>query len=261
MKILVLVKNVPEVAEAELEIDQGALDLEDLEMVVNEWDNYAVEEAVRITEASGGEVHLMTLGNEDDEDVLRRGLAMGAHAASHLCDEAFDGSDPATLARVIAAAVKDGGYDLILTGVQSADLGQASTGVLLAQELGLPHATMAIALEPGAGEVVVTRELENNTSEKVALPLPALVTVQSGINQPRYVSIMGIRKVRKMTIEQIEADDLGLAEESLGAAASMVDSQSLALPPMGEGAQMLEGGLDSVCDQAAAILREKGGLA
>lgn len=261
MKILVLVKNVPEVAEAELEIDQGALDLEDLEMVVNEWDNYAVEEAVRITEASGGEVHLLTLGDEDDEDVLRRGLAMGAHAASHLCDEAFEGSDPATLARVFAAAVKDGGYDLILTGVQSADLGQASTGVLLAQELGLPHATMAIALEPGAGELVVTRELENNTSEKVALPLPALVTVQSGINQPRYVSIMGIRKVRKMTIEQIEADNLGLSEDALGAAASIVDSQSLALPPTGEGAQMLEGGLDSVCDQAAAILREKGGLA
>ncbi|MCF8043779.1 MAG: electron transfer flavoprotein subunit beta/FixA family protein [Desulfarculaceae bacterium] len=261
MKILVLVKNVPEVAEAELEIDQGALDLEDLEMVVNEWDNYAVEEAVRITEASGGEVHLMTLGGEDDEDVLRRGLAMGAHAASHLCDEAFEGSDPATVARIFAAAVKGGGYDLILTGVQSADLGQASIGVLLAQELGLPHATMAIALEPSAGEVVVTRELENNTSEKVALPLPAVVTVQSGINQPRYVSIMGIRKVRKMTIEQIEADDLSLAEDALGAAASMVASQSLVLPPMGDGAQMLEGGLDSVCDQAAAILREKGGLA
>ncbi|BEQ14150.1 electron transfer flavoprotein subunit beta/FixA family protein [Desulfoferula mesophila] len=261
MKILVLVKNVPEVAEAELEIDQGALDLEDLEMVINEWDNYAVEEAVRITEATGGEVHLMTLGGEDDEDVLRRGLAMGAHGASQLCDEAFDGSDPATLARVFAAAVKDGGYDLILSGVQSADLGQASTGVLLAQELGLPHATMAIALELGAGEVVVTRELENNTSEKVALPLPAVVTVQSGINQPRYVSIMGIRKVRKMTIDMLEAGDLGLDEDAVGAAASIVASQSLALPPVGEGAQMLEGALDSVCDQAAAILREKGGLA
>jgi electron transfer flavoprotein beta subunit len=249
------------VAEAELEIDQGALDLEDLEMVVNEWDNYAVEEAVRLAEASGGEVHLMTLGNEDDEDVLRRGLAMGAHVASHLCDEAFAGSDPATLARVFAAAARGGGYDLILTGVQSADLGQASTGVLLAQELGLPHATMAIALEPGAGEVVVTRELENNTSEKVSLPLPAVVTVQSGINQPRYVSIMGIRKVRKMSIDLLEADGLGLAPESLGSAASAVAEQSLALPPMGEGAQMLEGSLDGVCDQAAAILREKGGLA
>lgn len=261
MKILVLVKNVPEVAEAELEIDQGALELEDLEMVINEWDNYAVEEAVRLAEASGGEVHLLTLGGEDDEDVLRRGLAMGAHAASHLCDEAFAGSDPATLARVFAAAVKDGGYDLILTGVQSADLGQASTGVLLAQELGLPHATMAIALEPGAGEIVVTRELENNTSEKVALPLPALVTVQSGINQPRYVSIMGIRKVRGVSINQIEAGALGLAPDSLGAAASAVAGQSLSLPPMGEGAQMLTGSLDSLCDQAAAILREKGGLA
>ncbi len=261
MKILVLVKNVPEVAEAELAIDQGALELEDLEMVVNEWDNYAVEEAVRLSEASGGEVHLMTLGNEDDEDVLRRGLAMGAHGASHLCDEAFQGSDPATVAKVFAAAVKDGGFDLILTGVQSADLGQASTGVLLAQELGLPHATMAIALEPKGGEVMVTRELENNTSEKVALPLPALVTVQSGINQPRYVSIMGIRKVRGVSIARIEAGDLGLAPQALGAAASMVATQTLALPPVGQGAQMLSGNLDSLCDQAAAILREKGGLA
>jgi electron transfer flavoprotein beta subunit len=260
MKILVLVKNVPEVAEAELEIDQGRLETEDLEYVINEWDNYAVEAAVQLTEAGGGEVTVMTLGDEEAEDVLRRGLAMGAGKAVHLCDEAFEDGDPAATARALAAAIKDQGFDLILAGVQSADLGQAATGVLLASELGWPHATMAIDIEPAGSEVVVTRELENNTSEKVSLPLPAVITVQSGINQPRYVSIMGIRKVRKMTIETMEADDLGLDENQVGAAASAVASQGLNLPPAGEGAQMLSGSLEDICNQAAGILREKGGL-
>ncbi len=260
MDILVLVKNVPEVAEADLEIEDNQIDLEDLVMGINEWDNYAVEEAVRLAEASGGGVTVMTLGDEEAEDVLRRGLAMGAGRAMHLCDEEFEGSDPATLARAFAAAIGDESYDLILCGVQSSDLGQASTGVLLAQVLNLPFATMAIGIETGEAEITVTRELEANTSERVVLPLPALVTVQSGINQPRYVSIMGIRKVRKMTIGLFEADDLGLDEDQVGEEASQVAGRALALPEVGEGAEMLNGSLDEICGRAVEIIREKGGL-
>lgn len=260
MDILVLVKNVPEVAEADLEIDDGELELEDLVFGINEWDNYAVEEAVRLKENHGGKVTLMTLGDEDAEDALRRGLAMGADEAIHLCDEAFDGSDAATLAKIFARAIGDRKFDVILTGVQSADLGQAGTGVLLAQELGLPFATMAVGLEIAGDEAVVLRELESDMTEKVELPLPAVITVQSGINQPRYVSIMGIRKVRKITIDQTEADDLDFDEEEVGAEGAAVASMSLELPETGEGAEILEGSLEAVCSRAVEVVREKGGL-
>ena len=260
MDILVLIKNVPEVAEADLEIEDNQIDLGDLVLAINEWDNYAVEEAVRLAETHGGRVTLMTLGDEEAEDALRRGLAMGAGEARHLCDEEFEHSDPATLAKVFAAAIGDKPYDLILAGVQSSDLGQAQTGVLLAQALDLPFATMAIAIEPAGGEVRVTRELEANTSEKVVLPLPALVTVQSGINQPRYVSIMGIRKVRKMSIDLLEAEDLGFDEGQVGREALRVAGRELALPETGDGAEMLSGGLDEICGRAVEIIREKGGL-
>jgi electron transfer flavoprotein beta subunit len=260
MDILVLLKNVPEVAEADLAIDNGALDLEDLVYAINEWDSYAVEEAIRLKERHGGIVALMTLGDDEAEDVLRRGLAMGADEAIHLCDDAFDGSDAATLAKVLARAIGDRTFDLILAGVQSADLGQAQTGVLLAQELGLPFATMAVEIQIDHDTATVLRELESDTTERIRLPLPAVITVQSGINQPRYVSIMGIRKVRKIAIDQTEAEDLGFDEEQVGAEASMLESAELSLPQTGAGAEMLEGSLDTLCTRAVAIIREKGGL-
>lgn len=260
MNILVLVKNVPEVAEADLEIDGGEIDLEDLVFSINEWDNYAVEEAVRLKEAHGGTVTVMTLGDDEAEDVLRRGLAMGADAAVHLCDEAFEGSEAATVAKAFARAIGQERYDLILTGVQSADLGQAQTGVLLAQELGLPFATMAVKLDVDGDRATVVRELESDTSERIELPLPAVITVQSGINQPRYVSIMGIRKVRKVAIDEREAEDLGFDDDEVGEAASFVASSRLSLPPAGAGAEILQGSLDGICTRAAEIVREKGGL-
>jgi len=262
MEILVLVKQVPEVAEADLEIAGDATDLEreDLVLAINEWDNYAVEEAVRLKEEHGGRVTALTLGGEEDQDVLRRALAMGADEAIHLCDEALTGSDPAGVARVMAQAIRGRAFDLVLCGVQSSDLGQAQTGVLLAGLLNLPHATMAVELKVKDGRLMVLRELEANTQERVELPLPALVSIQSGINQPRYVSIMGIRKVRGLAIDQRGLDALGLAEDQVGPAASAMASRRLALPQAGAGAEMLTGGLEAVCARAAAIIREKGGL-
>jgi electron transfer flavoprotein beta subunit len=261
MDILVLVKSVPEVAEADLEIDDGELVVEDLVFGINEWDGYALEEAIRLKEAHGGTVTVMSLGGEAAEDVLRRGLAMGADRAVHLCDEAFEGSDAATVATAFARAVGERRYDLVLCGVQSADLGQAQTGVLLAQRLGLPYATMAVGLEVAAGGLRVQRELESDMAETVALPLPAVVAVQSGINQPRYVSIMGIRKVRNVAVELVTASDLGLSDDEVGRAASAIAAVELSLPDAGAGAEILTGSLDVVCGRAAGVIREKGGLA
>ena len=262
MYILVLVKNVPETAEAELKIiDQGrSVETDDLVFAVNEWDNYAVEEAVALKEAHGGEVTLLTLGDEEAEDVLRRGLAMGADRAVHICDEDLEGSDPLTVARAVKRALEGREFDLILTGAQSSDLGQAQTGVLLAQLLDLPYATLAVSLEIKDGRALVERELEANTLERVELPLPALITIQSGINRPRYVSILGIRKVRNVSIDLLEADDLDLEPEEIGFEGSIFQERTLALPPQGQGAEMLEGGLDQVCARVVEIIQEKGGL-
>lgn len=262
MDILVCVKNVPETVEADLKVidDGAAVDLEDLVFGINEWDNFAVEEAVKLKEESGGTVTVLTLGDEEAEDVLRRGMAMGADTAIHICDEEFDGSDPAVIARAFARAIEDQEFDLILTGAMASDSGAAVTGVLLAQALGLPYATLAVGLDIRDGKAIVDRELEANTLERIELPLPAVVTVQSGINQPRYVSIMGIRKVRKKPIELLEADDLELDEDEIGSEASIVENRRLAPPPVGEGAEMIDGPLPRACATLAEILSEKGGL-
>lgn len=262
MKIVVLAKSVPEVAEAELEVtaDGSGLETEDLVLGINEWDNFAVEEAIRLRDAHGGTVEVLTLGDEEAEDVLRRALAMGADEATHLCDEAFAGSDPATVARLFARAITGEDFDLILTGVQSSDANNAQTGVLLAQRLGIAFATLATKIEMGGAGLVVHRELEADTEERVELPLPALVTVQSGINQPRYVSVMGIRKVRGKTVERLELDDLGLAPEEVGAPASIVSQRRLSLPEAGGSAEMIAGSMAEVSGRLAAIVREKGGL-
>ncbi len=261
MDILVLVKNVPEAAQADLEItdDGSAVDTDDLVFAINEWDNYAVEEAVRLKEAHGGTVTLLTLGDCEAEDVLRRGLAMGGNRAVHICDDDLEAGEPAAVVEAMAKVLAGESFDLILAGVQSSDMGHGQSAVLLAQRLGLPHATMAVGLAIDGDQVEVVRELEANTSERVRLPLPAVITVQSGINQPRYVSIMGIRKVRKIAVELHELEDLDLAATEAGA--SLVSRRKLFMPQAGQGAEILTGSLEEVCDQAAAIIREKGGLA
>jgi electron transfer flavoprotein beta subunit len=268
MNILVCVKQVPETAEADLAIaDSGdAIETDDLVFGISEWDNYAVEEAIRLKDAHGGHVTAITLGNEEADGVLRRALAMGADEAIHLSDDDFVESDPAMVARALAKAIHTEGiaYDLVLTGVQSADLGHGQTGVMLAQLLDLPHATLAVGLEVvesgGRSGIIVRRELEANTYERVQLPLPALVTVQSGINQPRYVSIMGIRKVRSKAIDTKDAQGIGLGGNEIGADATAAATRALRLPQASTAAEMLKGSLGEVCTKVAHIIKEKGSL-
>jgi electron transfer flavoprotein beta subunit len=268
MNILVCVKQVPETAEADLEIvDEGSgIETDDLVFGISEWDNYAVEEAIRLKDAHHGHVTAITLGNEEADAVLRRALAMGADEAIHICDDELVESDPNMVARALAKAIQGGGikYDLILTGAQSGDLGHAQTGVVLAQLLDLPHATLAVGIEVkesgGKKGLVVRRELEANTCDRVQLPLPALVTIQSGINQPRYVSIMGIRKVRSKAITSKDAGDLGLGDAEIGPDATMIASRTLRLPHAAATAEMLQGSLHEVCTKAAHIIKDKGGV-
>ena len=263
MDIVVCVKQIPDVTDAELDVnkDGTGIDAEDLEMDINEWDNYAVEDAVRLKEALGGKVTVITLGDEDSEDVLRHALAMGADEAILIDEEGFAFSDASGIAKGLHGVVKDLAFDLLMTGVQSSDEGWGQVGLILAELLGLPYASLVVGVEPGDGQTTVLRELENNTQEKVTLPLPAVLTVQTGINVPRYVSIMGIQKVRKIEIKETDAEDLGLDPDEIGAEGSSVASIRLSLPPVGEGAEILEGSMAKICDKTAQIIRDKGGVA
>ncbi|MBA7715593.1 Electron transfer flavoprotein subunit beta [subsurface metagenome] len=262
MNIVVCVKQVPEVTDAELEINKEGAEIlkEDLEFDINEWDNYAVEEAVRIKEANGGKVTVVTLGDEDCEDVLRTALAMGADEAIRIDEQGFEFSDAAGIAQGLYRAVRDVPFDLLLTGAQGSDDGWAQVGLTLAELLGIPYASLVVGVEIGEGTITVHRELESNTQEKVEMPLPAALTIQTGINNPRYVSIMGIQKVRRIEIKETDSEELGLSEAEIGSQGSRVDSQKLSLPAVGEGADILTGSLDEICEKTAQIIRDKGGV-
>ena len=260
MNIVVCIRQVPEVADAELEINKEGTEIlkEDLVMDINEWDNYAVEEAVRIKEAHGGKVTVVTLGDEDCEDVLRTALAMGAEEAILINEEGFELSDAAGIAQGLYRAVRDLPFDLLLTGAQCSDDGWAQVGLILAEYLGLPYASLVVGIEISEGKMIVHRELESNTVEKVEIPIPAALTIQTGINNPRYVSIMGIQKVRKIGIRETDSEELGLSEEEIGLKGSSVASQKLSLPPVGEGAEILTGSLSEICEKTTQIIRDKG---
>lgn len=251
MKVLVAVKQVPEVTESGVEIarDGRSLDTEDLSFDLGEWDACAVETAVRIKESQGGEVTAITVGDDEAEAGLRKALAMGADAAVRIeTDETPD--DPMVVARLIGAWARDRGFDLVMTGVMAADDGCGVVAPALGALLDCPHATMVIDLVVDGSEAQVTRELEEGLKERVDLSLPAVLAAQTGLAEPRYVSIMGIRKVRKIPIECVDADDLGVA------AVSGIELVSLTTPAAGREVELLEGPPARQADQVVDLVRE-----
>ncbi len=256
MRIVVFAKAVPDVAEAELELYDGEVDVEDLVFGVNEWDAHAVEAAIRLKEAHGGHVTVASLGGDAAEDVVRRALAMGADDGVLVDGEDFDGSDSAGVARGLARVARHvEGFDLLLCGAQSADTGWGAVGPAVAELLDLPFAALAVSVEALDGRVRVHRELEANAQEVVELQLPALVTVQTGTDQPRYVSVLGIRKARRLRMHELDIDDLALDADEVGHKASSVVSAERRLPEAGGGAEMLQGSLDEVCRRTASLMK------
>lgn len=257
---IVCVKRVPDTAEADVVIDDTGKDIKkgDLAFDLNEWDNYAVEEAILLKEKFGGKVTAITIGGEECNDVLRRCMAKGADDAIRATDDAFEGSDAYALAKILHGIVKDMQYDLVLTGVQADDDGYGQVGVTLAEMLGVPHAAMVTNLEVEDGKARIRRELEGGLEESMEIDLPAVLTIQTGINEPRYVSIMGIRKVAKKEIFSKSAGDLGLSADDVGEAGSKTILEKLFVPPTGEVAEILEGDPPVVAEKLAGILKEKG---
>ncbi len=263
MDIIVCIKRVPEVAEIDLQVDQSGKGIKDegLVYVVNDWDNYAVEEAVRIKEKYGGRVTAITVGPPESEEVVRRALALGADDAMVITDPKTEGSDAFAIAKILAAAIKGMKYDIILTGAQADDDGYAQVGATLAELLGIPHVTLVTALQIEDKQVKVRRELEGGMEEELAVTMPALFTVQSGINEPRYVSIMGIRKVAKKEIRVLGIKDLGMSANETGLSGSDIRVEKVFFPPAGEGAKIIEGNPEEMALTVLNILKEKGGLA
>ncbi|MBW1841513.1 MAG: electron transfer flavoprotein subunit beta/FixA family protein [Deltaproteobacteria bacterium] len=262
MEILVCVKRVPDPSENEIEINRDGTDIErdDLVFSVNEWDNYAVEEAIQICGKVGGSVTVVSVGDEEAEEVVRREMAMGADKGILLKDEAFEDSDGSGIARILKAAIEKGKYDLILTGAQ-ADDGAGQVGGLLAAMLDWPYASLVNFIEVQNEKTIeVGREIAGGNQEMNAVDLPCVLSIQTGINEPRYVGIRGIRKVSSMEIPVYGADDLGLSPETIGGSGSRVKRVDYFVADPGEGAEILEGDTDEIIDKLIELLKSKGGI-
>ncbi|MBZ5595284.1 MAG: electron transfer flavoprotein subunit beta/FixA family protein [Acidobacteriia bacterium] len=212
MKIIVSIKEVP-VRDSQLRISADGRWIEDgdLSYEMNEPDAYALEEALQLKERHGGEVIALCAGPSGASRTLREALAKGADRALHIEDEHISSWDTLGLARLLAKAAGPEKPDLILTGLQSDDLGYGQTGVVLAEILGLPHATIIMAAEVLDGSIRVKRELESGWFQNIEMTLPAVLTIQSGINKVRYATLMGIKKAKSKELKALAAGDLGVA--------------------------------------------------
>jgi electron transfer flavoprotein beta subunit len=262
VNILVCAKRVPDTSDNDIVIDADRQDIEhdDLVFSVNEPDNYAVEEALQIVARTGGEVTVVTVGTDDDEEILRRELAMGAHHAALLCDDTFEGSDGRGVATILSAFVRKHTFDLILTGVQ-ADDGAAQVGGMLAALLDYPFASLVCGIDVSGGNVLrITREVEGGNQEVSEIELPCVLSIQTGINEPRYVGMRGIRQAASVEIPRFGGTALDLAPHQVGAAAARVRRQDYFIPAVGCAAEMLKGSRDANVDTLIELLRSKGGL-
>lgn len=262
MEILVCVKRVPDTSENEIEINKKGTDIvrDDLVYSVNEWDNYAVEEAIQIRDRVGGTVTVVTVGDQEAEEVLRREMAMGADKGILLSDDAFAGSDGRGIAAILKAEIQKGKYDLILTGAQ-ADDGAGQVGGMLAAMLDLPYASLVNKIEIlNDKKIKVGREIEGGNQEMNEMDLPCVLSIQTGINEPRYVGIRGIRKVASVEIPVHGASALGIAPGTVGEAGAKVKRLDYFVPEMGKGAEMLQGSTEEIMDKLIEMLKAKGGI-
>ncbi len=249
MKILVAVKQVPE-RDAPLHVaaDGRWIDDADVSWTINEPDAYALEEALRLKETAGaGEVIVLCAGPERVTSTLREALAKGADRAVHIEAEDLEGLDTLQLAEMLAEAVKAEAPDLILTGLQSDDLGLGQTGVVLAELLGMPCATIIKQVEAVGGGLRVKRELEDGWFQHVEMPLPAVLTIQSGGNKLRYATLMGIKRAK--------SKETKLVTPATSAGAKAVEMERVYLPEKVKKTEMLTGSAAAVAAQIVEKLR------
>jgi electron transfer flavoprotein beta subunit len=260
MKILVAVKQVAALDEDfEFRDDGRDVDPDFLIRDLNEWDDFSLEEAVKIKEASAEPVDVVAVcvGPQEADEALRKCLAKGADRAVRIWDDAIEGSDPIAIARVLAAAAKRESPDMVFAGVQSSDQAFASTGIATAAFLDWPHAAVVSSLTytPGAKTAVFRRELEGGVLHEVQIQCPAVLTIQLGINTPRYASLRSIKQAAAKPIDVLSLADLGLDAADVGEAGSASRVRRMYVPDKGR-AQLIEGDAAAQAQRLAAIIRE-----
>jgi electron transfer flavoprotein beta subunit len=264
MKILVPVKRVAAL-EDDFQIRDDGLDVDEdfLNFDLNEWDTFALEQAVLIKEASaaqGGEaveVAVVTIGPDDADEILRACLAKGADRAIRVWDDAIEGSDPVAIARILAAVAGREAPGLVLAGAQSADQGHAMTGVALSSMLDWPHVAVVTGLAYAAGQskATATRELEGGVLQDVEVACPAVLTIQLGINKPRYASLRAIKQAAAKPIETPSLAELKVDAGQVGAAGSASRVRRVYIPEKGR-AELIEGSSAEKAAKLAQIIRE-----
>ena len=249
MKIAVCIKQVPTREwQPRLTDDRTWIREQDVSYEMNEPDAYALEEALRLREQHGGEVVVCSAGPGRVQQVIREALARGADRAIHVEDDALGAADASMIADALAAAMRDETFDLVLTGLQSDDQGHAQMGVILAERLGIPHSTIIMEVQVQGSSLRVKRELEGGWFQWVALPMPALLTIQSGINQLRYATLKGIMAAKKKEIRKVAAPAAGSGGQRI---------TSLYFPEKGKKTQLLPGTPAEAAKELVKRLREE----
>jgi electron transfer flavoprotein beta subunit len=248
MKIVVAIKQVP-ARDSLLKVNPSGTWIEDADLAyeINEPDAYALEAGLQLKEKQGGEVVVLCAGPDRAGQTIREALAKGADRAIHIETADQGVTDPLALGRILAKALEGEQPDLVLTGLQSDDLGFGQTGVIMAELMGLPHGTLIMNIEPEAGGIRVKRELEDGWFQHVDMPLPALLTIQSGATKLRYATLMGIKKAKSKEVRKLAAAEL------IGASASSIRVERIYLPEKSKKSQIFEG----PPKEAAAQLVEK----
>ena len=255
MNIIVCIKRVPQTAEAEVKIDSSAKDIQKdrLTFDMNESDTYALEEAVLLKEKHGGSITAISAGDETANEVLRIALSKGADAAIRIKAEDFDELDGYKVSSLLKSAIGTLEYDLVLTGCIATDDGASMVGITLAEMLGIPHATFVVETDVNDTRINVNRELEGGLLEHLDISLPSLLTIQTGLNEPRYASLIAIRRAAKKEITQMGIDEISEAELKINATI-----EELFVPPVTKQAEIFAGSPAETSGQLTAVLKEKG---
>jgi electron transfer flavoprotein beta subunit len=256
MNLIVCLKEVPD-TETRIEVRDGQVFEEGIQYVVNPYDEFALEEALKWQEELGGKVTMVSLGPERARESILKGLAMGADEVYHLSDEAFLGGDAYATAKALAAAIQTlGEYDVVFCGKQAVDEDNHAVGVMLAELLDIPHVSVVSKLEIEGASAKAERDIEGG-KEAVELPLPAVITTQKGLNEPRYPSFRGIRQARRKPFTQWGPGDVGLDAGEVGRAGAKLEVVEVLPPPERPPGRIVEGEPAEAAAEVVRLLREE----
>ncbi len=257
MNVVVLIKRVPD-TETKIQVKDGKVVTEGISWIISPYDEYGVEEALRLIEKNGGKVTLLCLGPEEAKETIRKGLALGADSAIHLNDPAFLRGDASTTAKVLAAALKKMEFDLVLAGKQAVDEDNTQVGVRVAQLLNLPevNSVIKIDLSEDKKSAKLMREVDGDR-DIAETSLPAVITTQQGLNEPRYPSLKGIMGAKKKPITDWKAADIGIDPATVGAAGAKLEVVRLDPPPSRPPGKIVPGEPAAAAKELVRLLHEE----